>query len=387
MKNTKLSVFILIFSIGFLFTNISIPQGLSIANLGTIPKSCTIFTVAMGDKVFFGNNEDFLLDGTYMWFFPSQGLEIPNGTLLTHGSIFFGFDNNYNHPADGRVMGGMNDQGLCFDINGLSDIIELNLYPEREEIYSWALGNECLQVLWECSTVNDTIEWFESHHPYSYIAWQIHFADATGDAVVISGGEDGELVYTRKGNSTYLISTNFNVANFSSWPHECWRYDTAKLYLENLNSDEESLTVEYCRDILDAVSTSETSYSNIFDPVQNDIYVYHKHRFNKVVKLNLDEELANITIGINGEPTTLGNILEYCLGEGEITFKVIRIADLFQSDYPPIPNPDPPEPSSSNPLLLIPIILGIMSLAISSVVGVIYGSIYLIRYFKKLRMK
>ncbi|MFX0153719.1 MAG: hypothetical protein ACFE9Q_04250 [Candidatus Hodarchaeota archaeon] len=383
MKNTKLSVFILIFSIGFLFTNISIPQGLSIANLGKIPESCTIFTAAIGDKVFFGNNEDFLLDGTYMWFFPSQEIEIPNGTLLTHGSIFFGFDNNYNHPADGRVMGGMNDQGLCFDINGLSDIIKLNLYPEREEIYSWALGNEGLQVLWECSTVNDTIEWFESHHPYSYIAWQIHFADATGDAVVISGGDDGELVYTRKGNSTYLISTNFNVANFSSWPHECWRYDTAKSYLEAL-SDEESLTVDYCRDILDAVSTSETSYSNIFDPIQFDIYVYYEHRYSKVIKLNLEEELANITTGINGEPTTLGDMLSYW---GEFTLKAIRIADLFQTDYSWNYYPDTPEPSSLNPWLLIPLILGITGLVIGSVVGVIYGSKHLIRYFKKLRMK
>ncbi|MFX0004890.1 MAG: hypothetical protein ACFE9C_10730 [Candidatus Hodarchaeota archaeon] len=375
MKSTKLSVFILIFNIGFLFTNISIPQGLSIANIGTIPKSCTIFTVAIGDKVFFGNNEDFLLDGSYMWFFPSQEVEIPNGTLQTHGTIFFGFDNNYDHPADGRVMGGMNDQGLCFDFNGLSTIIELNLPPDREEVYSWAKGNEFLQVLWECSTVNDTIEWFESHHPYSYIAWQIHVADVTGDAVVISGAEDGELVYTRKGNSTFLISTNFNVANLSSWPHECWRYSTAKLYLEAL-SYEESLTVDYCRDILNAVSTDETSYSNIFDPVQHDIYVYYKHRYNNVVKLNLDEELANIPTGINGEPTTLGNILEWFLGE--ITFKVIRIADLFPSENPW---------TTLDPLLLIPLIFGITSLAIISVVGVVYGSMYLIRYFKKLRMK
>jgi hypothetical protein len=65
MKNTKISGFILIFSIGFLFMNIYIPHGSSLANLGTIPKSCTIFTVAIGDKVFFGNNEDFLLDGKY----------------------------------------------------------------------------------------------------------------------------------------------------------------------------------------------------------------------------------------------------------------------------------------------------------------------------------
>ncbi|MFX1411594.1 MAG: hypothetical protein ACFFA6_14675 [Promethearchaeota archaeon] len=383
MKRTKLSGFILIFSIGFLFTNISIPQGLSIANLGKMPESCTIFTVAIGDKVFFGNNEDFFLSGMYIWFIPSQEIEIPNGSLQIHGTIFFGFDNNGYHPADGRVQGGMNDQGLCFDVNGLHDIIILNQHPEREPIYTWAYGSEFLQVMWECSTVNDTIDWFESHHPYTFIMWQIHFADATGDAVVISAGEDGELAYTRKGNSTHLISTNFNLANYSNEIYECDRYSTAKFYLEALDS-EESLTVDYCRDILEAVSVSQTSYSNIFDAVQHDIYVYYKHKYDRVMKLNLDEELANITTGINGELTTLGNIL---WSSGEITSKAIRISDHFPKEYVFIPKPDPPEPSSSNPLLSIPIIFGIISLTISSTVFVVYGSIYLIRYFKKLRRK
>ncbi|MHA2473348.1 MAG: hypothetical protein ACXAES_08950, partial [Promethearchaeota archaeon] len=37
-----------------------------------IPNSCTIFSVNHSNKVFFGNNEDYCLTGTYMWLAPSQ---------------------------------------------------------------------------------------------------------------------------------------------------------------------------------------------------------------------------------------------------------------------------------------------------------------------------
>ncbi|MHA1221575.1 MAG: hypothetical protein ACTSQB_07565, partial [Candidatus Heimdallarchaeota archaeon] len=37
-----------------------------------ITESCTIFTTTIGEKVYFGNNEDYKYDGTYMWFIPSQ---------------------------------------------------------------------------------------------------------------------------------------------------------------------------------------------------------------------------------------------------------------------------------------------------------------------------
>jgi hypothetical protein len=374
MNIGKFFIVLLAFNVGFSLSNTSIAVGL---NLNQMPQSCTIFTAAIGDRVLFGNNEDYYLDGTYMWFFPSQPLETPNGTIQTHGAMFFGFDNN-NHPGDGYVQGGMNDQGLCYDANGLP-VIPLNPHPEQEESHQYF--HLFLEILWECSTVNETIDWFESHYLGNAIGCQMHFADASGDAVVISGGDDGELAYTHIDNSTYLVSTNFNLANHSNGWYPCWRYEAATFFLEDISS-EEDLTVETFEYILDIVSVDETSYSNIFDPIQRDIYVYYEHNFNKVVRLNLYEELLNLTIGMNGEPTTLG-YNTWVLGG--LTSNAIRIKDLFPTNYPWFPEPPDPE-ISPNPWLLLPLVIGIVSITISLGAGTIYGFIYLLKYLKKHRI-
>ena len=83
-----------------------------------IPESCTIFTVNISDTVFFGNNVDYHLHGTYMWMIPSQEITTPSGNITAYGGVGFGFKYN-NDPVDGHAQGGMNDQGLCVDVNGL----------------------------------------------------------------------------------------------------------------------------------------------------------------------------------------------------------------------------------------------------------------------------
>jgi hypothetical protein len=279
-----------------------------------VMSSCTIFTVTAGDTVFFGNNEDYALPGTYVWLMPSQVLQLPSETISLHGVIFFGFDDN-NQPVDGYPQGGMNDQGLCCDGNGLPEA-PLNPYPEREMPYAYPF----YQILWECSTVNDTIAWFKSHYLGSSLPGQFHFADATGDAVVISAGADGELAFTRMGTMTYLVSTNFNLANFGNGHYPCTRYQTACSMLDEVES-ESNLTIDVCRDVLEAVHQEGiTAYSNIFDLVKRDIYIYQKHDFSQVTKLNLAEELDQVVPGAEG-----------VISESPLLVKAIRIGDLFPS--------------------------------------------------------
>ena len=124
----------------------------------------------------------------------------------------------------------------------------------------------------------------------------MHVADRTGDAVVISAGPDGEIAFTRKqkGNG-YLVSTNFNRANPQNGRYPCWRYDTAVSMLEEIQ-EEDDLTADYFRSILDAVhqkgSSVNTVYSNIFDLKNGIIYLYHWHQFDEVVKLNVAKEVT-----------------------------------------------------------------------------------------------
>ena len=53
------------------------------------PESCTILTASHGDKVLFGNNEDWINPNTYYWTVPR--------TNDTFGVVYFGFDNFCGH--------------------------------------------------------------------------------------------------------------------------------------------------------------------------------------------------------------------------------------------------------------------------------------------------
>jgi predicted choloylglycine hydrolase len=238
------------------------------------PGSCTIFTASYGDTVLFGNNEDYINPNTYYWVAPPKGED--------YGIIFLGFDNFW-------PQGGINEEGLAFDVNALPKAA-LNPHPERPMI-----KKPFYEFLKKCSTVKEVIDRVNSYSWESSWRAQLHVADRTGDAVVISAGPDGEIAFTRKqkGNG-YLISTNFNRANTKNGRYPCWRYDTAVEMLEKIRN-EEKLTVDYFRSILDAVHQEgpsvNTLYSNIFDLKNGVIYLYHWNQFYEVAKLNVANEL------------------------------------------------------------------------------------------------
>ena len=304
-----------------------------------VPNSCTIFSVNYSNKVFFGNNEDYCLTGTYLWLAPSQEITTPNGSITTYGGVGFGFKYN-NDPADGHIQGGMNEQGLCLDGNGLPTV-SMNPHPELEPKYM----SLAAQILIECQNVSDVIDWFLSHYLGDSWGCQVHAADASGDAVVVSVGPEGEFNFSRKVSSHYLVSTNFNLANYANGYYPCIRYTTACNMLVDITG-EENLTVDACRDVLDAVHMEgeyATKYSNIFDPVNLNCHLFYNHNFNQRFIFNLEEELASVHRG--GE-----NVLE----ENGFYFKEIPISSLFIDD-PIIP---------SYPLLILFTIITFLSIII-----------------------
>jgi len=129
------------------------------------------------------------------------------------------------------------------------------------------------------------------------LGYQINFADAKGDAVVISVDKNGELAFTRKKKTDkYFVSTNFNKENpENAFDYPCRRYNIATTMLERLNK-ENDLSVDYFKSILDSThvegSFNNTLYSNIFDLSNGVIYLYHWHQFNEIVVLKVNEELA-----------------------------------------------------------------------------------------------
>ena len=160
-------------------------------NLG-FDRSCTIFTVTIGNKVFYGSSEDGpFMAGSYFWF-----------STTGYDTIYFGYDNN-DHPWDGYPMGAMNEKGVTIDMNSLPSA---GLIPENEKPSIGAIVENIMQ---ECATVKEVISWCKSHNFGSSMDWQAHFGDASGDAVVVSAGEDRKVAYTRIGDTNYLVSTHF----------------------------------------------------------------------------------------------------------------------------------------------------------------------------------
>ncbi len=249
---------------------------------------CTIFTVSYGEKVFFGNNEDWLNWNSFIWFDAGE-----NDNGAGHGVVCVGFGVRAFYKK--FPQGALNEKGLCHDWNGLPSVpLVRGSEPDDPSQKSFIM-----RIMRECSSVDEAIDMFQSQYPLDYITAQIHFADSGGEAVVISGGPDGKLAFTRKekGN-TYLISTNFNRANPDNADRgyfPCWRYNKTDNLLKKIKHKED-LNVDYVKSILKAThlesTTYNTIYSNIFDLQHRTIYLYYFHQFDEVVKLDLAEELA-----------------------------------------------------------------------------------------------
>ena len=248
---------------------------------GAIPSGCTIFTVSKGDRVFFGGNDDSTNPDSYYWVDP--------GGAQGYGAIWTGTPDN--------VMQGVNEKGLAYDANGLPSV-DVNPHLEREPV-TGGYSSYPIQILRECATVEEVIAWVNKHQWHSYMWDQIHFADATGDAVVISVGADGELAFTRKLHGDgYLVSTNFNVANpTNGYGYPCWRYEKATKLLAELVQQEDDLTAQDATAVLNAVhvngGSSWTLESLIADLPNGIIYLYYFNQFDKPVILNVADELAN----------------------------------------------------------------------------------------------
>ena len=243
------------------------------------PRGCTIFTVSYGDRVFFGGNGDWInFDSNYYWVDP--------GDETHYGAIYFGKPEN--------VQQGFNEKGLAYDANGLPSALVTN-HPGREPIYG-GHSSQFIHILQACATVEEVIAWVQTHQWHEAMHYQMHFGDASGDAVVISAGPDGRVAFTRKpAGDGFLVSTNFNLANPINGSYPCWRYDRAEEMLEEIDSRDD-LTAERTASVLDAVHVASPSgftvLSVVGDLPQGLVYVYLFHQFDAPIVLNVADEIA-----------------------------------------------------------------------------------------------
>jgi hypothetical protein len=212
------------------------------------------------------------------------------GDSSKYGVIWIGTPDN---PQQG-----INEKGLAYDANGLPRV-DVNPHKERIPVKGEYYPHYIMQIMHECSLVEEVIRWANLHQHYPYMHDQLHFADATGDAVIISAGANGEMVFTRKPpGDGFLVSTNFNVANHSnSYGYPCWRYDKAHELLGPLLKTKDPLTIRDAIAIMDAVhvekGSSWTIETMVADLVHGMVYIYYFFQYDRPVVLNVKNELSH----------------------------------------------------------------------------------------------
>jgi len=234
--------------------------------------ACTAFMASDSDTVLVGNNEDYNIPHTRMWFIPAKSGQ--------YGRVYFGYDCWY-------IGGGMNDQGLFFDIL-LTETLEIKSSKEKP-IFK---GDIFDKFMAECATVKEVLDLFDSYHLEQMSNFQLLVVDRTGDSVII------ERDHTIRKTGSYQVVTNFLQSQVGENRQPCeWykggcnRYQTAKRMLK----DRRAVSVEYFREILEATHQNtlgtRTLYSNIYDLKNGLIYLYYLHNFENEVIINLNEEL------------------------------------------------------------------------------------------------
>ncbi|MFX1369861.1 MAG: hypothetical protein ACFFAY_14795 [Promethearchaeota archaeon] len=233
--------------------------------------ACTIFMGSLNGTVLFGNNEDWYPVDTYVTFAPGQGEDF--------GVVYCGTGTWY-------AEGGMNEAGLCYDAAAIPEV-EMNPHSEKPNPLDWPP----ILMLEECLNVSEAIALFEYYNWETTIAWQLLVADRNGDSAVFAPGADGEWNYTMRENA-FQVVTNFNLAMYPDYTGDS-RYNTATSMLSTMG---DNLSLEYFTETLDAVhnpgySGVETIYSNVYDLVNGEMYLFYLHDFSQYIRFNLTEEL------------------------------------------------------------------------------------------------
>ena len=291
---------------------IIITLGIFLITLNTVIVSgCTGFKATNDSVVLVGNNEDLSL-------FAEPQIRITPPTGNSYGRVVFYCRWPYPFSSSPYcAFGGMNDQGLFFDIYSTPHLAQEN--PQNKPQFSNDIFEYCIRT---CATIEEVVDVFNAYYMSYMDDIQGFFVDKYGNSVIVEGDD---FVY---GTGNYQIVTNFLQTHPELGGYPCWRYNTVKTMLENMAA----LSVDYFRDICDAAHEDDhyltnlfildTIYSYVCDLNEGVMYLYFFHDYNNCVEIRLSDIF-------------------------EDGYQSINLASLFENDANDPPN-KPDIPSGSN---------------------------------------
>jgi hypothetical protein len=231
---------------------------------------CTTFYGYDGQNALAGNNEDFINPLIYAWFIPASPGRF--------GRVYFGFD-------DFIPQGGLNDQGVFFDGEGLP----YKAMPLTNQRPHFPGGDLALtdEILSRSASVQDVLDILSRWNQLGGEYGQNMVGDRFGDSVII----DGDTILRRQG--PFQIATNFRLVVHPNppWPEGEERYGT----VAGMLSQADHYSVDLFRRALDSAHQegySPTLYSQVYELNTGTIHLYLYHDFAHEVVLHLADELA-----------------------------------------------------------------------------------------------
>jgi len=234
--------------------------------------ACTAFMMSDGEKVLVGNNEDYNIPYTRVWFVPAES--------GWYGRVYFGYDN-------WSPQGGMNDQGLFFDFFATKPL-EVKLSKEKPKFQGPIID----RMAAKCATVREVLEMFSQYNLEFMLKFQMFVVDKSGDAAIV----EGDHIIRKSGS--YQVVTNFHQSKVEENQRPCeWHKPGCMQYkkAESMLTEGGTASVAHFRDILEETHRNtlyaRTLYSNIYDLKNGLVYLYFLHNFKKEVVIDLNEEL------------------------------------------------------------------------------------------------
>jgi choloylglycine hydrolase len=224
---------------------------------------CTIIYTAAEDTPWGGANEDYNDPYIYMTVYPPEVEKL--------GWIKFSF-------GSGFPQAGMNEAGVFWD-GASAPWLDMPYSVNNKELYDGPLMQKVIE---ECSNCQEAQDVFAQYYCSDQFNAQYLVGDSTGISMIVEGDD---IVINQGG---YQVLTNFNVNHPDMGGYPCWRYDTA---MEMLAAGEYDI---YQMGFILSATHQEgqypTLYSNIFDLVQRQIYLFYQHNFNEYIIVDLQEQ-------------------------------------------------------------------------------------------------
>ena len=258
--------------------------------------SCTSLMAASVDLVLLGDCEDagashpLAGDPTaaYVFFLPGD----PSRGELGRMHLGWLWQGQYR-----SFQAGMNEAGLAYS---LTEVPERPMNPHPERPYVHGRDSFYDTILRNASTVDEAIAW-TLRFGFSTMWFQILYADAAGNAAILSPASDGEMAITRRaaGSST-LVASTFNAAA----PEQFFgrdsfvRYEHGQEALSNLVAAED-LSVVTFSEVVEQVSRarpyafngSYTMYATTYDLTNRMAYTYVLGDHEAPIAIDLAREL------------------------------------------------------------------------------------------------